>query len=61
VHVVGYDDLPFANQTVPPLSTIRQDLARGAAHLVDILFRRISGEKAESVVLEPELVIRQSS
>jgi DNA-binding LacI/PurR family transcriptional regulator len=61
VHVVGYDDLPFASQTVPPLSTIRQDLAAGAAHLIDILFRRISGEKAESVVLEPELVIRQSS
>lgn len=60
-HVVGYDDLPFANQTVPPLSTIRQDLAGGAAHLIDILFRRISGEKAESVMLEPELVIRQSS
>ena len=61
VHVVGYDDLPFANQTVPPLSTIRQDLAGGAAHLVDILFRRIAGEKTDSVVLEPELVVRQSS
>jgi DNA-binding LacI/PurR family transcriptional regulator len=61
VHVVGYDDLPFANQTVPPLTTIKQDLAGGAAHLVDILFRRIAGEKAGSVVLEPELVIRQSS
>ena len=61
VHVIGYDDLPFANQTVPPLSTIRQDLGGGAAHLVDILFRRIAGEKTDSVVLEPELVIRQSS
>jgi DNA-binding LacI/PurR family transcriptional regulator len=61
VHVVGYDDLPFANQTVPPLSTIRQDLALGATHLVDILFRRIAGERADSVVLEPELVVRQSS
>jgi DNA-binding LacI/PurR family transcriptional regulator len=61
VHVVGYDDLPFSNQTVPPLSTIRQDLAGGAAHLVDLLFRRIAGEKTDSVVLEPELVVRQSS
>lgn len=61
VHLVGYDDLPFSNQTVPPLSTIRQDLARGAAHLVDLLFRRIAGEKTDSVVLEPELVVRQSS
>lgn len=61
VHVVGYDDLAFANQTVPPLSTIKQDLSAGAAHLVDLLFRRISGEKTKSVVLEPTLVVRQSS
>ncbi len=61
VHVVGYDDLPFANQTVPTLTTIRQDLAAGASHLIDLLFRRIAGEATESVVLEPELVIRQSS
>jgi DNA-binding LacI/PurR family transcriptional regulator len=61
VHVVGYDDLPFAAQTVPPLSTIRQDIRRGADHLVDILFRRIAGEHTDSVVLEPELVVRQSS
>jgi DNA-binding LacI/PurR family transcriptional regulator len=61
VHVVGYDDLPFANQTVPTLTTVRQDLAAGAAHLVNLLFRRIAGEATNSVVLEPELVVRQSS
>jgi DNA-binding LacI/PurR family transcriptional regulator len=61
VHVVGYDDIPFANQTVPTLSTIRQDLAAGAAYLVDLLFRRIAGEKTDSVVLEPQMVVRQSS
>lgn len=61
VRVVGYDDLAFANQTVPPLSTIRQDLSAGASHLVDLLFRRIAGENTASVVLEPQLVVRQSS
>ena len=61
VRVVGYDDLSFANQTVPPLTTIRQDLSAGAAHLVDLLFRRIAGEPTRSVVLEPTLVVRQSS
>lgn len=61
VHVVGYDDLVFANQTVPTLSTVRQDLAAGAAHLVDLLFRRIAGEATSSVGLEPKLVVRQSS
>jgi DNA-binding LacI/PurR family transcriptional regulator len=61
VHVVGYDDLPFASQTVPSLTTIRQDMAAGAIHLVDLMFRRIAGEATASVVLEPELVVRQSS
>lgn len=61
VHVVGYDDLPFANQTVPTLTTIRQDLAAGATYLVDLLFRRIAGERTSSVVMSPELVVRMSS
>lgn len=61
VRVVGYDDLALANQTVPPLSTIRQDLSAGAAHLVDLLFRRIAGENTASITLEPQLVVRHSS
>ncbi len=61
VRVIGYDDLPLANQATPPLTTIRQDMVAGAAHLVDLLFRRIGGEKAESIVLEPQLIIRGSS
>ncbi|MFM9852006.1 MAG: LacI family DNA-binding transcriptional regulator [Sphingomonadaceae bacterium] len=60
VRVIGYDDLPLANQTNPPLTTIRQDLVAGAAHLVDLLFRRIGGEKTDSVVLEPQLIVRGS-
>ena len=61
VRVIGYDDLPLANQTMPPLTTIRQDLVVGAAHLVDLLFRRIGGEAAASVVIEPQLVVRGST
>lgn len=61
IHVVGYDDLVIASQTAPPLTTINQDLAQGAAHLVDLLFRRIAGEDTPSVIMPPKLVIRQSS
>ncbi len=61
VKVIGYDDLPLANQTMPPLTTIRQDLVAGAAHLVDLLFRRIGGEKTDSVVLVPQLIVRGSA
>lgn len=61
VRVIGYDDLSIATQTTPPLTTIKQDLVAGAAHLVDILFRRIGGQTAESVVLTPQLVVREST
>lgn len=61
VRVIGYDDLPFASQTNPPLSSVRQDIAAGADHLVRLLFRRIAGEDSASVVMDPLLVARQSS
>ncbi len=61
VRVVGYDDLPVAQQTVPRLTTVRQDFAGGAAHLVTLLLRRIAGEDTDSVVMTPELIVRLSS
>lgn len=61
VRVVGYDDLFLARTGVPPLTTVRQNIAAGASHLVDSLLRRIDGEMTGSVILNPELVIRGSS
>jgi DNA-binding LacI/PurR family transcriptional regulator len=61
VKVVGYDDLALAAETLPPLTTVRQDLLAGAAHMVDLLFRRIGGERAPGVILDPQLIVRQSS
>ena len=60
VRVVGYDDLPIARQTFPPLTSVRQDFAGGAAALADNLFRRIAGEDTPSIVMAPELMVRQS-
>lgn len=61
VRVIGYDGLAMGEQTVPRLSTISQDLTEGAAHLVDMLLRRIAGEETQSVVMAPKLVVRMSS
>jgi DNA-binding LacI/PurR family transcriptional regulator len=61
VRVVGYDGLAICEQTVPRLSTVSQDLTKGANHLIDMLFRRIAGEDTTSVVMQPELVVRMSS
>jgi DNA-binding LacI/PurR family transcriptional regulator len=61
MRVIGYDDLPIAMQTVPRLTTIRQDIAQGARHMVEALFARIAGEEAGSVVMPPSLIIRRSA
>lgn len=61
VKLVGFDDLPIAQQTVPPLTTVRQDIAAGARGLVDLLLRRLAGEKTESLVLPPQLVVRHTA
>ena len=54
-------DENMAAHVHPSLTTVRQDLARGAGLLVDLLLRRIAGERTESVILPAELVVRESS
>ena len=59
--IVGFDDLALAAQTMPPLTTIRQDIARGAKALVDNLKTSISGGKGASLVMKPVLMERQTT
>jgi DNA-binding LacI/PurR family transcriptional regulator len=60
VSVVGFDDIAIAAQSTPPLSTVQQDLAKGAQVIVDLLFKRMAGESTDSVVLSPNLIVRKS-
>lgn len=61
VSVTGFDDISIAAHTTPPLTTVRQDLERGANLLAELLFKRIAGEPTDPVELEPELIIRGST
>jgi len=61
VAVTGFDDLPFAARGRVGLTTVRQDLVAGAAAMVGALFARVAGEDAPSVVMRPELVVRDSA
>jgi DNA-binding LacI/PurR family transcriptional regulator len=63
VAVVGFDDIPMAAHSAPPLTTIRSpllDMVERAAHL---LVNLVEGETPEgaSEVLPTELIIRASS
>jgi len=61
VAVVGFDDIAMAAHMHPSLTTVRQDLARGAKLLVDLVLRRIDGENTPSANMAGELVVRESS
>jgi DNA-binding LacI/PurR family transcriptional regulator len=61
VAVAGYDDVWLATQVTPALTTVRQDMQRGAHMLVDLLFRRIEGEETPSATMPAELVVRGST
>jgi DNA-binding LacI/PurR family transcriptional regulator len=61
VAIVGFDDIPFAALTTPPLTTIRQGYQAGARLLVEGLLRQLRHEQAETVVIPATLVVRASS
>lgn len=61
VSVVGFDDIALAAHTNPPLTTVRQDLQRGAHTIVDLMFRRLQGEATPSATMPAELIVRESS
>ena len=61
IRLVGFDDLPLAQQAMPPLTTIQQNIAAGARALVDLLLRRLAGEDTESLVMPPQLVARETT
>jgi DNA-binding LacI/PurR family transcriptional regulator len=61
VAVVGFDGLELAAHSHPHLTTVRQDLRRGASTLVEFLFRRLAGEETPSATLPVELIRRESS
>lgn len=61
VAVAGFDDSPIAAACHPPLTTIRQPLARISTEMVRLLLRLVEGEANAAVILPTELVLRQSA
>ncbi len=61
IAIVGFDDLPFAEQIIPRLTTISQSIGTGAKAMVAALFERIGGSDVPSVEMQPELVRRDTA
>lgn len=61
ISVVGFDDLPLAERTIPRLTTISQSITKGAQEMVRLLFDRIAGNETDPVEMEPVLVKRDTA
>lgn len=61
IRVTGFDDLPFTEQMIPSITTVRQDLAIGSTAMIDALFARMKGEDTPSLEMTPRLIVRDSA
>lgn len=60
--IVGVDDMPAAAYFSPPLTTMRLDFrALGIATFTMLHHQILTGERPQHYVVEPELVIREST
>lgn len=61
VAIVGFDDIPAAAMTSPPLTTLVQDLRGAGELLIDTLLAQIEGRPLPSPMLPTKLTVRRSS
>jgi LacI family transcriptional regulator len=63
VAVVGFDDIPLAEHSHPPLTTVHQPIYDIGKIVSRMLIQVIEGEELTErhIILEPRLVVRESS
>ncbi len=61
VAVVGFDDIPAASLTSPPLTTVQQDLIAAGELLVETLAEQIEDRAQDNRSLPPRLIVRAST
>lgn len=64
VSVVGFDGLPLAEYSFPPLTTVRQDFHRAGTEMVRLILEQASGQamaRNYQVIIPTELVVRAST
>jgi len=61
VAVMGFDDIPAASLTSPPLTTVQQDLIAAGELLVETLAEQIENRVSANRVLAPRLIVRAST
>lgn len=63
IAITGFDDIPMAEDSNPPLTTVHQPVFGIGELVCEMLVRKIRGETIdrEQVIFKPNLVVRKSS
>jgi DNA-binding LacI/PurR family transcriptional regulator len=63
ISITGFDNIPMAEHSYPPLTTLHQPLYQIGGMVCEMLIHLIRGEMLEEkqILLKPELIVRQSS
>jgi len=59
--VIGYDNIPLSGYTVPALTTVEQPKAAMGREAVALCLRVLCGESAANIVLQGQLILRESA
>lgn len=60
ISVMGFDDIPMASYTHPPLSTVQQNTMLAGEMLVEGVLQLIDGKPFESTLIPTKIIIRGS-
>ncbi len=61
VALIGFDDIPAAAQSSPPLTTMMQDIRQAGDLLLDVLMQAIEGDDTGGKQVTAKLVAREST
>jgi DNA-binding LacI/PurR family transcriptional regulator len=61
VAVVGFDDLPIARHTDPPLTSVNQPIQALGREMAKMLISLINGEQPSPLILPTSLTVRESA
>ncbi|WP_138420562.1 LacI family DNA-binding transcriptional regulator [Aquibacillus sediminis] len=61
IALVGFDKISFSNMTNPTLTTISQPMHEMGCTAARMLINSIHGEKIENIILDHEVIIREST
>lgn len=61
IALVGFDNVNFSNMLNPTLTTISQPMYQLGSVSTSMLIKKLKGKKVENVVLDHELIIREST